>query len=316
MRTKKEKIFPLYQHLFVDRFDYFSDFEIKVFESDTMSRAIDEPPLFEFRLTPLLTINDFEKIARESGNYNLSIRLYQHISLFSFTILQQSVGWLNSVCKANGAFDVLELRKEYAERIITKYPCPLIKVITKRHSDNIDIYGVFRDALKYANQNNIDNIEDLLYQSKSKHKFVAKRNFGSVLKREYSAIGKAIIDTIINISYIKFDRYLVDFPNARKKPESLLSLFGSNRKRARVFIEYLRELGVNQSSSDVCLSALIRAALHYNIVPSEFSESRIFNLIAKYFNIQLKANAKPRHRGKRYDEKFNEAVKFIKTQRL
>lgn len=266
-----------------------------------------ESPLFEFRLTPLLALSDFQKVAKEYGNYKLAECLYRQMSLLSFSILQDSVNWLNEISKSNGTFDLSKIRSDYTSKILARYPCPLIKAVANTNTDNIGIHRTYQNALLYANLNGISDIDALLYGKVQRNK--SKK---PLTKRTYSSVGKELIDTVINISYIKFEKYLAQYSNKKSKPDNILALFAGNKSKSDTFLLYLENFNVNKNSKAIHLSALMKAAFDTQLLTKTTSDTQVFRVIASEFCIPFTANARPRYRGKVFEKVYKNAIKYIR----
>jgi hypothetical protein len=275
---------------------------------------MDATPIFSFRVEPLLRLDDFEKLVNKYNKKEFFEKLYEFCSQISISLFQISVRWLNEIDRTNGISIIEELRKDYIDCKGLATDCPICKELSSVQAKSINIYGLFDSALNISVLNRLSKIKEVIYENHPSRRKLHSQNkmtsspFGST----YTEIGKALIDTTIFITYKKFEKYLKDYSSRLKRPETLIGIYNGNKKGSEEFKTYLKDLGLNKTSSDREITALIDAAKNYGILANSLSTQHIFRVIAKEFSITLAEGAKPRRNGKNYELKLKEANKYLK----
>jgi hypothetical protein len=292
-----------YRFLFVKKgVDYYSDSSIEVYDSFSKNAE----PIFSFRFTSMLSLDEFEKLALKYEHRAFAKRLFEKLSQISFALLEMSIQWLNEIRRTNGLFDIEKIRNDYMNFGMLTLDCPLCKAASQIKIKSINIYGCLDLALNISKQNNITIVEELLYSN-----YTSKPK--SLTKFVYTEIGQSLVDTVIFITYSKFGNHLKEFSTKLNKPETLLGLFNSNKERAEEFRRYLLELGLNPSSSDREITALIDAAIDTGILSSTYSRKNIFQVIVKEIGIAKMHGAKPRKEGNKYDHLYKAACRYLNS---
>ena len=301
--NKQSEATGVHRYLLVKKgVDYYSDSSVEVYDSISS----DAEPIFSFKFTSLLSLDEFEKLAMKYENREFAKRLFEKLSQISFSLLEVSIQWLNEISKSNGVFDIEEIRKDYMNFGKYALDCPICNAASQIRARSINIYGSMELALKISVQNHISIVDKLLYKNYSKHS-------KSIPRLVYSEIGQSLVDIVIYITYCKYGNYLKQFSSKLNRPQTLLGLFNSNKKQAEYFRTYLLELGLNPNSSDREITALIDAALDARILSNTYSRKNIFQVIVKEFGIAKMKDAKPRKEGYKYENLYKAACKYLKV---
>lgn len=235
---------------FVNHTDYYSETVIQVYEYLGQIEISITPKKYEnvlgellhqFNLKPILKAEEINRLAKKYGSEELTMLLFEHFSFLSFTILNNSIGWLNNVNKVNGVFDFAEFQEDYKKCNSKKYDCPLLLTLSNIEARSFDFYGAFNTALSFAKENGITQIDSLIYKQPSKRRT-------KTLRPVFSDIGYLLYERIVNVTYHRYNQYLSSFSDNISKPSTLFGLCGCNTNNYTTFLDYISHLGIDNNS--------------------------------------------------------------------
>jgi hypothetical protein len=280
--------------------DPFSDEVVKVY--DTIEAEAE--PIFDFKFTSLLTLSDFESLLHKYPNQKFARRLYEHINNTSKALFKTSIHWTYEVMKSNGINYINDIYNDFLESGEITQECPIVRAKSVLVKASPNIYGPLESAIQCANQNKITSLDDVIYEKGGN----GKKN---IIHRKFTSVGKVLMDAVIFVTYIKYEKYLSGFKHKKTSPKSILAVFDANKKASDEFNVYLKDMGLNKQSSARFLTGLIHAAMDARKINANLSCTTIFSVVVKEFGVKLPLKAKPRGYGDIYNKAYKDGCQYL-----
>lgn len=183
----------------VKAFDHKKKSIIKAFlPYEKQKKREDGKVIFTYTYEPILSKEEYLDLLDFFRGANIFKKMYAKMCQLYKDNYQQCYSWYFLNCKVKDVFNYELHLKKLKDKKKYDNGCPILVSIEKENIGNVNFYSHLKKIIQYSLQKNIDSVDELISIKQKGEKFPT----------EYTPLGKPLVNSVINIAYLRFVAFL------------------------------------------------------------------------------------------------------------